>query len=207
MIIINKYQNILKKKFDDLLELEKKNTQPTLNFIMETYNTVQLLSDMGDDQSLFLYNYQSSFLQNYIEKSSTILKTTDNNNFFDLFFKQTERINFIIYEVCKMYAYLDRYYTTSKLIFPINKNALEIYKKYFFIPSEDKFLNIFCNFEEGVENGSSFDNVKENIIKYINIFPAFYWKKPKLNKKDNKYFWINIENKNINIENYKLGIL
>ena len=111
----------------------KKNTLPTLNFIMETYNTVQPLCDRGYNESLFLYNYQSSFLQNYIEKLSTILKTTDNNNFFDIFFKQTERINFIIYEVCKMYSYLDRFYTTAETIWPINKNALEIYKKYFFI--------------------------------------------------------------------------
>ena len=108
-------KNFLKQKFEELLILEEKNTLPDPKFIMDSYTYVHNLADWGDKENYFLYNSQSLFIEKFIEKSYDILKNiNDKNNFFDIFFKQTERINFIIYSTIRMYQYLDRSFSKLK---------------------------------------------------------------------------------------------
>ena len=197
-------KNFLKQKFEELLIIEEKNTLPDLKFIIDSYTYVQNLADWGDEENYFLYNSQSLFIEKFIEKSYDILKNiNDKNNFFDIFFKQTERINFIIYSTIRMYQYLDRLFTKGKKIYSLNKNALELYKNHYFVPLENKFISFFYNIIEKAENLKIDDKDDENIIKYINILSSFDIPNPKLQKINKyQYIWIDVEGKKVNRENY-----
>ena len=202
-------KNFLKQKFEELLKLEEKNTLPDPKFIMDSYTYVKYLADMGDEENYFIYNSQSLFIEKFIEKSYDILKNiNDKNNFFDIFFKQTERINFIIYSTISIYQYLDRIFTKIKSIYSLNKNALELYKNHYFVPLENKFISFFYNIIEKAENLKIDDKDDENIIKYINILNSFDIPNPKLQKINKyQYIWIDVEGKKVNRENYNNFLL
>ena len=130
---------LVKNKCKELLEFENKNTKPSLKIRMEIYSLIPIIADSGDRESFILYSCHSSFIQNFIEKSLDILKNANDNNFFDIFFKQTKRIFFISYELSKAFIYLDRYFTNGNIYYPLNKNGLELYKNFFLFPQKINF--------------------------------------------------------------------
>ena len=60
--------------------------------------------------------------------------------FIDFFIKKTEKINFLIYWLGRIFYYLNRYYEITKCKDGLNKVALTIYRDNFFMEKQEKLF-------------------------------------------------------------------
>ena len=99
--------------------------------------------------SIFIY-------WNFIKKSLDIVEKAKEEKFLDIFFKQNDRINFIIF--ISIFMYLNHYNPKEISKDSLNKKAVKLYKTYFLISSNNILLIAFNYIME--------DKVKKNITKY-----------------------------------------
>ena len=80
--------------------------------------------------------------------------------FLDIFFKQNDRINFIIFTVISILIYLNHYNPKEISKDSLNKKAVKLYKTCFLISSNDKLLIAFNYIIEKNENWKIDDKIK-----------------------------------------------
>ena len=103
------------------------------------YVNVQTLSDMGDNYSYDLFQYYNTTIKNYILECKNELTSENNINFIVKFLEFTNKINILIYWMCRVFTYLDRYYLKSVRI-TLSESAMNLYKSIFY---EEIKNNIF----------------------------------------------------------------
>ena len=113
---INQTINFLKEKYKELLEIEKKRKFPDNCFLIDIYNKVYELGNMGEKESEILYNLYRSFIKNCINESILVMKATDvkDQNYFNLFQRQIDKINYIIFILNNTFTHLDQFHTRNK---------------------------------------------------------------------------------------------
>ena len=102
------------------------------NSYMNAYTLVQNTADLGDNQCEDLFNYHNKTIQNFIESCLKKVNKLSNIQLIDGFIKETENINFLIYWMNRIFTYLDRFYTKAKQKSSLSKNALNLYRDFFF---------------------------------------------------------------------------
>ena len=121
-----------------LLEYIKNGTFPnnTPNAYMNATRTVQTIADHGELECKVLFEYYNKAIQECIEDCYKAISKETKSQLIDSFIKQTEKINFLIYWMYRIFSFLDRFYTKAKYQNTLSKSAIILYKDYFFNPLE-----------------------------------------------------------------------
>ena len=162
------------------------------NFI-NCQNIVNYFSDTGYAMSKRLLDYHNKTIENYIIECTKKL-SSENINLIDEFILYTEKINYLIYWMAKIFGYLDRYFMKSKGRSCLSGRAMHIYKSILFEKVKNKIfieLNRLIN-EERNGNIKSTNKVK----KILEIFNDLNLENPKIIKEKNEIKWINKDNDN-----------
>ncbi len=196
---ITKDKNVIKKLLENekiikgILEFTKTGTFPNNNenAYFNSYMTVKDIADSGDYESEALFEYYNKTIQNYIEDCYKTISKETTSQLIDSFIKQTENINFLIYWMQRIFAYLERFYLVAKQKGTLSKSAIKLYKDYFFNPLENK---IYAEVDKLIEEHSDLDSKSkiETILKIINDLDL---SEPKISKENNKICWIQKEDK------------
>ena len=156
---------------------------------MNAYTLVHDLSNKGETQSESLFNYHNNKIQEYIEECSNILKKESKSQLIDSFIILTEKINFLIYWMNRIFTYLDRYFTSdeNKNKNTLSQNAISLYKKYFFDPVQsDIYIEVNKLIKEDRNcNIESRPKIKV-ILKILNDIDL---PNPSIVKENNKILW------------------
>ena len=107
------------------------------NSYMNAYTIVQGMADEGDTQCETLFDYHNKTVQKYIEDCYKIVSKESSNHLIEAVIEQTEKINFLIYWMFRIFTYLDRFYTKSKVKITLSQNSIKLYKEHFFNPLEN----------------------------------------------------------------------
>ena len=179
-----------KEMIKGILEYVKNGIFPnnSSNSYMNAYTIVQNMADLGDSQCEQLFNYHNQIIQNFIEGCHKKVSKLSNIQLIDCFIKETENINFLIYWMNRIFTYLDRFFTRAKQKNSLSKNALNLYRDYFFLHLQDdihKEVNKLIK-EDRNCNIESRPKIKI-ILKIINDLDLI---NPKIIKENNKICWI-----------------
>ena len=158
------------------------------NSYMNAYTLVQNTADLGDNQCEDLFNYHNKTIQNFIESCLKKVNKLSNIQLIDGFIKQTENINFLIYWMNRIFTYLDRFYTKAKQKSSLSKNALNLYRDFFFQHLQvdvDREVNKLIK-EDRNCNLESRPKIKI-VLRIINDLDIGI---PKIIKENNKISWI-----------------
>ena len=184
-----------KEMIKGILEYVKNGIFPnnSSNSYMNAYTIVQNMADLGDSQCEQLFNYHNQIIQNFIEGCHKKVSKLSNIQLIDCFIKETENINFLIYWMNRIFTYLDRFFTRAKQKNSLSKNALNLYRDYFFLHLQDdihKEVNKLIK-EDRNCNIESRPKIKI-ILKIINDLDLI---NPKIIKENNKICWIEEKDK------------
>ena len=127
----------VKKTLEDLIitgimEYVKNDVFPknSSDCYMNAYTLVQSKVDSGIDEALF--NYHNEIIREVVDHFYKKVKDKKNIEMVDSFIKQTERINFLIYWMNRIFSYLDRFYTKQNTKKTLSQHAINLYREEFF---------------------------------------------------------------------------
>ena len=178
-----------KEMIKGILEYLKNGTFPnnSPNSYMNAYTIVQNLADSGDNESEALFNYHNLTIQKYIEDCYKLINKESSNQLIDSVIKYTEKINFLIYWMNRIFTYLDRFYTKAKSKNTLSQNAIKLYIKHFFDPiSQDVYTEVNKLIKED-RNCNLESRPKIKII--LKILFDIDLNNPKIMKENNKISW------------------
>ena len=189
-IDINRVINDLEIKIiNGILEYLREGTLPDTNpeIYVYAYTEVFNESNKGELQCESFLNYHNNKIQEYIEECSNILKKESKSQLIDSFIIFTEKINFLIYWMNRIFSYLDRFYTKDKNKNTLSQNAISLYKKYFFDPIQsDIYIEVNKLIKEDRNcNIESRPKIKV-ILKILNDIDL---PNPSIVKENNKILW------------------
>ena len=190
---INKVKkNLEKEMINRILEFVRNDIFPNTNpnSYMNAYTIVNNAvdadsGDLGISENIF--NYHNKIIQEFIEDCSNLLKKESKNQLVDSFIIFTEKINFLIYWMNRIFSYLDRFYTKDKNKNTLSQNAISLYKKYFFDPIQsDIYIEVNKLIKEDRNcNIESRPKIKV-ILKILNDIDL---PNPSIVKENNKILW------------------
>ena len=184
---------VQKEIIDKILNYLKKGIFPNNKpeSFMNAYTIIQGSCDMGDKQAKEMLDYHKEIIENYIIDCKKILKNQSTNNLIDEFLVYTEKINYLIQWMCKIFSYLDAHYN-KKYNKTLPKISMELYKSEFF---EDFQQNIFIEVNKLIKddrNGNTESRPK--IKRVLRIFKDLDLENPKIMKENNKISWVGENN-------------
>ena len=164
---------------------------------INAYNLVYSLGDCSDYVCDALFNYHNNIIQSFIEDCYKILNQEPKDRLIDSFIKQTDKIYFLIYWMNRIFTYLDRYYLRAKSKQSLAKNALILYKQFFFNYLEE---DIYIEVNKLIKQDRNCNLKSRNKIKILlKILYDIDLDYPKVIRENNKIFFIPekyIESKN-----------
>ena len=188
---IKSVKNELEKQIiRGIIEYARNGTLPNNNpnTYLKAYSIIQYLADLGDSESNAIFNYHNSIIQNFIEDSYKILSKESSEQLLDSFIKQTEKINFVIYWMNKIFTYLDRFYTTAKSKGSLSQNALRLYRDYLFnLLQYDIYIEVNKLIKQDRNGNTESRYTIKIILKILNDIDLIC---PKIIKENNKISWI-----------------
>ena len=158
------------------------------------YSIVYSLSDKGDNECKKLFLYHNQTIYKYILECKKKLISESNINLIDNFLVYIKKINFLIYWMNRIFTYLDRFYTKSMIVKKsLSQAAMDIYKSNFFDEiKKDIFIELDKLINEDRKGNKESRRKIKNIMLILKDFDMEY---PKIVKENNKFIWINEENK------------
>ena len=159
--------------------------------------------------SYYLYYISSFFVKISIDDSINILKKSSKTDFFNLLYKQINKLNFIIFIINRAFSYLDKFFTKANRFVSLNINLFDLYKYFFFTPLQENIYNalkyFFFKENNEINNENNFIVIKKifKLIKDIDNITN-----PKTTRINNEIIW---ENKDgimkIIIKNLMIGLI
>ena len=122
---------------------------------MDAYCIVHNIADLGDNESEEMIQYHNSIIQEYIQDCYKIISKESYTSLIDSFINHTEKINVLIFWMSRIFTYLDRFFTNAKGKPSLAKNAINLYKSYFFNPLENDIYKEFNILIEEDRKGNS----------------------------------------------------
>ena len=109
-------KNLEKEIINGILEYFRNGIFPNNNLTsyMNAYTLVNKAADKGEEKCESLFNYHNKIIQENIEYCNNILKKKSKSQLIDSFITLTDKINFLIYWMNRIFTYLDRFYTKDK---------------------------------------------------------------------------------------------
>ena len=158
------------------------------NSYMNAYTQVQVFADFGDSQCEGLFNYHNKIIKNFIEICYKKVSKLSGTQFIDGFIKETENINFLIYWMNRIFTYLDRFFTIAKMKNSLSRNALNLYRDYFFTPLQFEIHKEVNKLIKEDRNCNIESRPKIKII--LKVIDWLDFVNPKIIKENNKISWI-----------------
>ncbi len=175
------------------------------NSYMNVYSALQKVINNNEKIIPLLIEYHNETIQDFIIYCYKKLKEEIKNmDIIDLFIKYTDKINFLIYWLTRIFNYLDRINNREK----DNKNllcnsAMEEYKNIFFKKYENKiYKEVNKLIKEDRKNNTEYRPKITKILKTINNLDLIY---PKISKEANNIIWIEDENVENETSDYIYG--
>ena len=188
---IKQAKTFIKKKYNELLELEKKGVYPDNKFITDLYNIVQGLCDFGDSECETLYKYHSFLIQDCIKESINLLNNNHQFDFIKMFCKQLDKIYYVILIFNKCFMYLDRFYVKARNKISLDQKSFNFLTDEFFIPLKDILFKTLTNYFKEIDNKSNTEEDIKNIKKIFNLMNCIDITKPKIVRKNKEIKWVN----------------
>ena len=127
-----------------ILEYTKNGTFPNKspNAYLSARSKVEKIGSANQYARKVLFKYYKKTIQKYLDDCYKIISKETASQLIDSFIKQTEKINFLIYWMNRIFCYLDEYYLREKNN-TLSKSAINLYKEYFFnLLENDIYLEV-----------------------------------------------------------------
>ena len=162
---------------------------------MILYTTVQAVCDdlLDDDliNSKEMYEYYKQTIESYIIDCKKKLINEGKDNIIDEFLLHTRNIKFFIFQMQRVFCYLDRFYVKVKKTKSLSEIAFDLYKSLFYEEFKDKIQEEINNLKKEEKNGNEESNAKiKNVMK---IEEDMKLVKPRIVLENHKIIWINEE--------------
>ena len=146
---------------------------------LDCYNIVQKFANR-DDTSELLFKYHNEVIEQAANECYEKTKGLSGFEFIDAFITYTERLNFLILNMEKIFEFLSVFYLTyAKDKKSLSEFSMDIYKKSFF----DKLqTQVFTLLKELINNGPNNENVGLKIKSIMTIINYLGFVKPKIVK-------------------------
>ena len=155
------------------------------NAYMNAYTKVQNIADYGDLECKLLFEFYNETIQKSIEDCYKTISKETTSQLIDSFIKQTEKINFLIYWMERIFCFLERFYLRRKGN-TLSKIAINLYKDYFFNPLENE---IYVEVDKLIDRKSDL-NSKSKIKTILKIISDLDLSAPKIVKENDIICWI-----------------
>ena len=164
---------------------------------MILYTTVQAACDQKDfsDDDLInskeMFEYYKQTIESYIIDCKKKLINEGKDNIIDEFLLHTRNIKFFIFQMQRVFCYLDRFYVKVKKEKSLSEIAFDLYKSLFYEEFKDKIQEEINNLKKEEKNGNEESNAKiKNVMK---IEEDMKLVKPRIVLENHKIIWINEE--------------
>ena len=146
---------------------------------LDCYNIVQKFANR-DDTSELLFKYHNEVIEQAATECYEKTKGLSGFEFIDAFITYTERLNFLILNMEKIFEFLSVFYLTyAKDKKSLSEFSMDIYKKSFF----DKLqTQVFTLLKELINNGPNNENIELKIKSIMTIINYLDFVKPKIVK-------------------------
>ena len=198
----NEKINILENEMvNGIIEYVKNGSVPNNNAksYMNSYNLIIKIVDSNKDKCEALFNYYNKIISDFIEDCYKKLSKVPNSQLIDSLIKNTDKINFLIYWMNKIFSYLDRSLKDKKKK-SLCKSSLELYVNKLFDPLKSEIFKEVNKLIKDDRNCNLESRQKIKVVmKIINSLDFFF---PKIMKENNKITWIvekGTEDKNLRI--------
>ena len=180
---------IQKGIINDIITYLKTGINPnvTPNKQMYAYTTVQFIADGGDEDCAKLVAFHNKTIENYLLDCKNDLENEGDENFIENFIIYTEKINYLIFFMVRIFIYLDRFYTKAIIKISLAQGAMNLYKSIFY----DYFKNnIFIEIEKLIyEDRNGNKESRSKIKRIMNIIKDFEIKNVEIKKEGNQIIW------------------
>ena len=168
------------------------------SIFLENYSFIQ---DFGnkDDYAKELLNLHNETIEQATTESYEKIKDLSGDELIDAFITYTERLNFVVLMLSKIFSYLSFYYIKFIKSKDLGEICLDIYKKNFFDKLQDK---LFPSLKELINKEGKDENVENKIKTIMKIIDYLDFIKPKIIKKGNSAEWL--EDSKEEVENPKV---
>lgn len=190
-----------KEMINGIIGYAKNGIEPNNNAksFMNAYNLIQNILDSNKVKSEALFNYYNKIISDFIEDCYKNISKESKTQLIDSLNKITENINFLIYWMNKIFAYLDRLLKDKKKP-SLSKKSLELYIKIFFEPLKNEvFKEVNKLIKDDRNCNLEFRPKIKSIMRIINNLDLI---SPKIIKENHKIIWIaekGTENKNLRV--------
>ena len=160
-----------------------------LNSYINAYSLAQTYIDYGDKQIKELTQYYNELLIDFIKECNKKMSPQLSYiQYINLFIEKTEKINFLIYWLGRIFNYFNRYCEITKEKNALKRRGLDIYRDVYFVDKQDKLYEEVnkliledrnCNLEHRHQIKVIFKIISDLNLKY-----------PKIIKEQNKILWI-----------------
>ena len=134
---------------------------------MDCYEEIQIAADLGEIESGKLFNFHNETIEKYIIECKNKLIEESKTNLIDGFLKYTNKINFFIFWMNRIFCYLDRFYNKIKKT-SLSKKEMELYKSIFFEEFKDNIQEEINKIKtEGNNENDELNTKYKNIMKII----------------------------------------
>ena len=134
---------------------------------MDCYEEIQLAADLGEIESGKLFNFHNETIEKYIIECKNKLLEESKTNLIDGFLKYTNKINFFIFWMNRIFCYLDRFYNKIKET-SLSKKAMDLYKSIFYEEFKDNIQEEINKIKtEGNNENDELNTKYKNIMKII----------------------------------------
>ena len=170
------------------IETKDNNCLPNHNQYLNGYEIIQYFAVLGDVESESLFQYHNEVIKDYLEKCFKLISSQPKDELIDLFIKQTENINILLYWLKRIFTYLDRFYLKAREKGTLSKNAMKLYKEIYFNPLKDDIYKELNKFIKQDRNGNKESRKKiKSIMRILNDMDI---SEPEVVKEDNKIIWV-----------------
>ena len=170
------------------IETKDNNCLPNHNQYFNGYNIIQIFGDLGDNESESLFQYHNEVIKDYLEKCFKLISSKPKDELIDLFIKQTENINILLYWLNRIFTYLDRFYLKARNKKLLAVNEMKLYKEIYFNPLKDDIYKELSKFIKQDRNGNKESRKKiKSIMRILNDMDI---SEPKVIKENNKIIWV-----------------
>ena len=132
---------------------------------MDCYKEIQIAADLGEIESGKLFNFHNETIEKYIIECKNKLIEESKTNLIDGFLKYTNKINFFIFWMNRIFCYLDRFYNKINNT-SLSKKEMELYKSIFYEEFKDNIQEEINKIKtEGNNENDELNTKYKNIMK------------------------------------------
>ena len=162
----------------------------TTTIYMDSYNAIKKLIDIENGIPELLVQYHNKIILDFIDYCFKKFEIESKINFVDNFILYTEKINFLIYWMNRIFTYLDDYYDDEIDYKRLSIVEMDLYKENFFDTIEEK---VYKEINKLIKEDRNNNIVERDKIKYIlEIIKNLDFIIPQIIKEEKKIKWIEL---------------